>query len=72
MVPLPLLPTQRSVSTPDLYDLARVAEWKPHHEHDLAHVSWVASELCSSCTPLITASEELDDLDHDLSGLSEG
>ena len=59
----------------DLYDLAHVAGWDPYNLHDLltAHVSWAESVLLSADPPqpLTTAGEELDDLDYDLSDLSE-
>ena len=52
-------------------NLVHVARWDPHNLYDLAHVSWVGSVLYRSCTqPLTTATEELDDLDHELSDLS--
>ena len=28
-----------------MYDLAHVAEWEPHNQHDIAHVSWVGCVL---------------------------
>ena len=35
---------------PILYDLAYVAGWNRHNLHDPAHVSWVGSVVCRSCT----------------------
>ena len=56
-----------------LYDPAHAAGWDPYNPHELAHVCWVRSVLFRFCTaqPLATAGGELDDLDHDLSDLSE-
>ena len=34
----------------DLYDLVHAAGWKPYNVHNLAHLSWVGSVLCKSCT----------------------
>ena len=43
---------------------------EPYSLHDLAHISWVGSVLCISCTASHNAGEELDDVDHDLSSVS--
>ena len=51
---------------PGLYCLAHVVGWEPYNLHDQAHVPWVGSVLYRSCT-IITAGQDLDDLDHDLS-----
>ena len=43
----------------------------PHDQHDLAHVSWVDLYYADPAQHLMTAGEELDDLDHDLSDPSD-
>ena len=52
----------------DLYGLAHVAAWEPFNLHYyLAHLFSVGSALCRSCKTSYNGSEELDDLDDDLS-----
>ena len=60
-----------SVWSDDLYDLAHVPGWEPHHLHDLARVSCVGSvlhklDLCYTdpAEHLITAGWDIDHLDH--------
>ena len=54
----------------DLYDLAHVAWRNLYNLHDLGDVSWVGSVPYRSCTTNRLGS--LDDLDHDVSDLSDG
>ena len=59
----------------DLYDLPHAAGWESYDLHDIltSHVSWDGPALhtyADPAQPLTTAGEELDDLYHDLSGLS--
>ena len=57
----------------DLYDVAHVAGWELYNLHDLGHVSWVGSALYRSCTTSHNGrlGSTVDDLDRDLSDLSE-
>ena len=56
-----------------LCDLAHVAGWEPYNLHDLARVSWVGLVHYTDAAQqaLTTAGEELDDIDHELSDLSD-